>query len=41
MGDHNDTIYDLAADVFSRSLDGISYALVSWGPQGVWPEGAK
>ena len=41
LGDFSEDVYPLANDVFSRSLEGISHALPSWGPDGVWPEGSK
>lgn len=39
--DYDPGVYGLAADVFSRGLQGLSNALASWAPQGVWPEGSR
>jgi hypothetical protein len=41
VGDYSEDVYPLASDIFSRSLEGISHALPSWAPDGVWPEGSK
>lgn len=41
VGDYSEDVYPLANDIFSRSLEGISHALPSWAPDGVWPEGSK